>query len=404
MKSKFLHQFSWLLLGRVIAAFLQALIIILLARAVAPSEFGLLMSVVGISIVLQAVADLGISKLVVRERSRDKDSRYIAAGLRLNTQSALLLWFIGSVLLILFGVFVDPFFIYLVPLAISTANEKVADTWLGIAIADGDVWLNSLNLVGRRTIAILLFVLLNLSIIPSALAYTSSLAAASLVSMLFAFRHIRNRFGRDRKSLSELIKAAFPFWTNTLASQLRNLDTALVSAIAGPLESGFYATAARSTSPLKMLPDSIATILLPLATRQRHRSLLPMILGIILITVVLALFYVGLAILMPRVVPAVLGTAYFSAVQPMQIVLVGLIFSGLSSLVSALMQGRDMQNQVAWVSIATTGVILLSIVVLTFTSGAIGAAIGLTIGLVIQSFSLVTILCVMEVKRGKPSR
>lgn len=69
MKNRLFKQFSWILLGRVVAAALQAATVVILARLLGPLQFGVLAAVLGIIIWLQAVADLGMAKLVVRERS-----------------------------------------------------------------------------------------------------------------------------------------------------------------------------------------------------------------------------------------------------------------------------------------------------------------------------------------------
>lgn len=397
--TKLARQFSWILAGRVLAAIIQASTLIILARVLEPQEFGLIAAVLGITIVLQALADLGVGKMLIRERARDKESSLLGGGIRLNSHSTGVLAVLLGLGFLIFGVFFDPRFLFMIPLAISVAGEKNADTWLGIAIADGDVRLNTTNLVVRRAIALISFlVLLQLAVAPI-LSYSLAVAVAAIFSVVFSRKIISHRVIGDHANFRETFRATFPYWVNTLVSQLRNLDAALIGLIAGTGVAGYYSAAARLTGPLRMLPDSLAVVLLPYATRARNRPLTNLYKILLVFLSPLAIIYCGLALVVPGAVPVVLGEDYVPAIPAIQIVLVGLVFSGMKSLLNSVMQGRGMQKQVASLAVVTTIYILVVLIILTPLFGANGAAIALASGFLIEALSLFCVLLIMEFKR-----
>lgn len=396
--ARLINQFSWILLGRLLAAGIQAGTLVLLARALSLTDFGLLTGVLGVTVVLQAMADLGIAKLLIRERARDTDSAILAGGLRLNSWLTFILFVLLLIGFFLIGLLYDDRFLLMIPLAISAAGEKNADTWLGVAIADGDVRLNSTNLVTRRLITLGVFMLsLSLNIAPI-LSYTTGAAVGAVISVVFSRKVVSGRVKNDYSNIRETFNAAFPFWVNSLVSQLRNLDSALVGLISGTVTAGYYSAAARLTSPMRMLPDSLAQVLLPYATRSRKKSVFNLFRLVLVFSLAMAFIYSGLALIMPWAVPLLLGTDYIPAITAIQIVLIGLVFSSLNSLLRSIMQGRGMQKEVAILAVIVTTYILSFIVILTPFFGAVGAALALSSGFFVEVVGSLVIIFFVERK------
>lgn len=388
MRRRLTEQFSWILLGRVIAAALQAVILAILARSLGPQQFGVVAATLGVIILLQAMADLGMGKLVVRERSAGDSETLLAGGLWINARSSLVLCLALAIGFLSLGLFIDHAFLLMLPLAVSAAGEKNADTWLGVAIADGDTHLNSINLVSRRTIALVSFLILNYFGFPPILSYSVSVALAALGSVIFARRHVSRLALPVRASISHTIGAAQPYWINTLAVQFRNLDAGIVGIVASPVAAGFYATASKLSSPLRMLPTSLAVVILPHAARTRHRSAYSILRLVFFAGALVGLVYVLLVFFVPWGLPVLLGEAYRPAVVPLQIVLVGLIFAAFTSLFGAAMQGRGLSKSVAAVSVSSTIYLLLALVIFTGVSGSTGAAIALATSYMLESIAL----------------
>lgn len=399
MSSRLSTQFSWILVGRIVAAALQAVTLVILARALGPQEFGILTAVLGITIWLQAVADLGIGKMVVRERSDGSSPELVAGALWLNARSSLVLGISLGLAFVLAGSFFNTIFFLMLPLAFSVAGEKNADTWLGVAIADGDTHLNSLNLVGRRAGALGIFLALNLIGMVPLLSYSVAVAVSAAGSVIFARIHVSRLVGAPRSSMRVVFSCARPFWVNTLAVQLRNLDSAIVGLISSATVAGYYATASRLTGPLRMLPTSLAVVILPHVARTRQNSIRPVIRLVLSFGICVGFLYIALLFAVPWGVPTILGEAYRSAILPLQIVLLGLVFAGFTSLLGAVLQGRGMQRQVATVSICGTIYLLATLVMFTILHGAEGAAFALASSFALEAFTLSVMILVNERRR-----
>ncbi|MGP5115508.1 lipopolysaccharide biosynthesis protein [Corynebacterium casei] len=402
MKNRLFKQFSWILLGRVVAAALQAATVVILARLLGPLQFGVLAAVLGIIIWLQAVADLGMAKLVVRERSVGSSPGKVSGALWVNSGSTVILGLILILSFIAAGILFDEVFFLMLPLAISAASEKNADTWLGVAIADGDTHLNSLNLVGRRALALAGFLLLTSIEFAPILAYSVAVAVAALCSVVFAHRHVSKLGVAEREPLRITLDAARPFWINTLAVQLRNLDAAIVGFLASPVVAGYYASASKLASPLRMLPTSLAVVVLPHAARTREGSGKTIARLVLLAGTLVGLIYISLLLVVPWLVPMILGFEYQDSIVPLQIVLMGLVFAAFTSLFGAVLQGRGFPGEVATASVATTIYLLVALLVLTPLGGALGAALALATSFALEAVAL-AVFFVLKILRKESS-
>lgn len=402
MATQISSQFSWILFGRVLAAALQAVLIVMLARALGPADFGLLSAVLGIIMVLQAVFDLGLRKMVLRERAEGSTPPIVAGGLWLNSVSSISLGISVGVLLLILGLLVDPIYYFMVPLAFCAAAEKNADTWLGIALADGDAKINTFNLVGRRAVALLLFLGLLQFKINFVLGYSLAVSVAAIVSVLFARSIVKEASTGERASIRETFIVARPYWANTLAAQLRNLDVAVVNATASSSAAGFYATAARLSGPLRMLPTSLGTVLLPRAAQSKGASLAPIIRILVIAGPLFALMYLLLALLAPWLVETALGDEYIPVIEPLQIVLFGLVFAAITSLVQPVLQGLGFQRAVAIIAVLTTVLILVGLLALSSPFGEVGAAMALAVGFAFECVALLIVTFIRLPKRKGP--
>ena len=133
--------------GRIIAAVLQSVSLVLVSRLLPVSEFGHLATFLGVTTLAQVVLDFGVGSLVTRERAAKPDNPVVAAALRftnvssLGLSATLLIGLTGAALL-----FSDAYW-QMLPLAVWAAAERNADTRLSVAFADGDVQINVINLL-----------------------------------------------------------------------------------------------------------------------------------------------------------------------------------------------------------------------------------------------------------------
>ncbi|TFD83905.1 hypothetical protein E3T61_20360 [Cryobacterium lactosi] len=399
-----ISQFVWVAAGRIAAALIQALTFVLLARALAPEDFGMFSAVLGVATLAQTVFDLGISTYVVRERSRHRDSGFIAPALKVNNGLSLVLAAITASCLIVLALAGDSRFWEILPLAIWVASERNADVWLGVILADGDARVNTGNLVMRRASALALFVGMWTAGMPPILAFSVASAVSAVGSSIFAHSFVVRRLAPSvRISVRELLIQTWPYWMNSVATQARNLDVTVVTFFAGAHQAGFYAAASRITGPLRILPTSLATVLLPQASRRNHSNLFGLVKLVVACLAGLALLYVAIAFAVPYFVPFALGEAYKGAVPAIQIATSGLVFAAAASLLGALLQGVGLKHFVAKTSLVMTIVCLVGCALGASFSGAYGAAWALALAFVVQAVLLLSRVTIF-IARKEPNQ
>lgn len=391
MKTKrVLGQFAWVSGGRLLAALLQALLLIIVARAAGPHEFGIFSASFGLATVVQTGFDLGLATLIIRERAADPKTPVVPAALRLAGYLTVVSGLVSFGILLILGLAFDPVFLLLLPLAVWISAERQADTWLAIPLADGNARINSFNLIIRRVVAVVLYVGLVWVGAAPLLGFAAAIAVASVVSAI----SIRAKFAGDLVPIPshvghrQIIRLAHPYWINSVGTQARNLDSTVVSLVAGPSQAGFYAAAGRTTGPLRLLTTSLASVFLPAAAARDSAGIRKLANVSLLVGAAAAAVYGVLIIASPLVVQILLGDAFVGAVLPLQIVLGGLAFAALASLYGALLQGIGLQMYTAKVAVVTTAVCLAGCVLGSLLAGATGAAIALVCSFFLQALLL----------------
>jgi len=384
-RSGLLRQFLWLFTSRVLGALLQAAFLLQAAATAGPSMFGLISAVVGALMAASALMDFGVGTFLTRARASSPLSPLVNAGLRLNLLSALLLGVISATCMAALGFVVDTRFWQLLPLAVWVSAEKVSDGWLSLAVADGDTRENTLSVLVRRVSAVLVFtVLLVLSNGPVALMFSIASMVSAALGVIVTTQRLRRRIpSRNSAALRRVFRLAWPYWINTAATQLRNLDSAIVASVASTAVAGIYGVPSRLTSPLRMIPTTLAQIALPAAARGGRAGMTQLIRAIFIVMGLMTAILGGVLLGAP-LAPLVLGRAYTDAVLPIQILAAGLWFASLCSFGNSLLQGRGRPSYVAAVSTATTLFALSAIGLGALLGGAVGATLGLSSSFVLQ--------------------
>lgn len=383
-------QYSWLLLSRLIAAALQAVLLATFARQIDVGEFGLVLGVVGAVTAFGGLADLGVGPLMLRERSRDRDSALVSSALKFNDISSSFIAIIVCVAIgISAGVSGNPLLLQLLPIAVWVAAEKNSTFWLHLAVADGKTYVNVLTLTVRRALGLTAFLFL-LVWTPPVLSYAVGLALGSLMGNVVTRRLLGNSVehqGADPLS-PRILKASFPFFLNTASTQLRNLDVSLVSMVAGTAVAGVYAVPSRLTSPLQLVPTSLGSLILKASVREERaltrRAAQLAVAVIALMGALLSLF----AIYAEEVVTVLVGPQYAAAADPLRVVCVSLVFATAASFAASHLQGAGLERYVGHVAVAITFVTLGFVSAGAAAFGAYGAAWGLGVSHVLNLFLL----------------
>ncbi|MFI7583282.1 lipopolysaccharide biosynthesis protein [Kocuria sp. M1N1S27] len=387
---KLVRNFAWMTASRLGAAVIQAVSLLLVARQAGPAEFGVLAAFMGTIIVLQAIMDLGLPTFITKSRARSSEDQQVLRALQLYGRIGIFLGLLLCLTGALFAGFYGQAWWWLIPLALAGWLERQSDVRLTVALADGDVWKISLNLVVRRTASLLLLLIgMNLEI-EAVFAFGVASMLASVLSW-FLSQKLVVLPGFTKKTAwnhsKEIIVASRAYWANSLGAQLRNLDVLLVGLIGNPIAAGHYGAVARSIGPLRMVTASLATVLLPAAVRRsgsRKDLLVPLmaVLGVMSVVYIILLIFAGDIIL------RLLGSEYVPATLAFQLMVGGLIFASLTSVLTPLLQARGSQGVVGQLSILFSILSLGGVALGTFYGGVSGAGLGLSITYVLHSLVL----------------
>ena len=379
-------QFAWISGGRIVAAGAQAITLVIVARSLGPADFGLLSTLLGLAVIPQVVCDLGIGTYVLHKRAIVADSGSVTFALRVNGWTSALAAAVFVGILASVALVAGPVVFLAAPLALWVGAEKNADTWANVLIADRDVVLSTAQLVVRRVLAAGLTIGLLIAGIDAILAYSVAVAIAAVGSSVWARAIIRPRLAPiEPQPLSALIRETWPYWTHSVATQARSLDAPITAAVAGVTQAGFYAAAGRLTNPLRILPTSLASVVLPHIARQGGHVSVETRRAIALLMIAMSGLFVALAATAPLYIPWLLGDAFEDAVLPVQIVVTGLIFGSAASILVSLHQARGGQRYVSFASIATSLYCVPAVFLGASMWGAVGAAIALSSTFLLQS-------------------
>lgn len=379
---------GWVTSGRVLAAVVQALLLILVARALEVVDFGHLMAFVGVVTLVQVSVDCGVQTYITRERAAHPDSGGVTTALRFTVLSSVVLSAMLASGLVVAAVTVSPVYWAMLPLALWGAGERSADMRLTVAFADGDVHVPLLHLVLRRSLTVVLFVGAGSILGNAVLVYSTSSAVSALASAYFANRFIRRRVvAASSIGFRQLLRSARPYWLTNIALQARNLDVVVVSAFSGGAQqAGIYSGGSRLVNPLQILPLSLAAVLLPASARsEATRQALKRLFGLTLVVVAgLSVVYAAIYLATPFLVKEGLGERYEGSVSVIRVILIGLPFSSASAMFSAVLQGRGRGHAVAASATAGTVFCLVGIAIVAPLAGAVGAAGVLSASFVLQ--------------------
>lgn len=375
MKNKIIKNISWALTGRILAALLQTTSIILLARWETLENFGIVISVLTFSILLHAFIDFGLSTYLIKERAKNKDSDKVYACIKINSLIANNFALAAGVILILLGVFQNPLYFSLLPLALWLAYEKRADQLIGIFIADGNNKTSTQLLMLRRFLALTIFIVIFfLSNTDPTLAYTLGISIAATLSYFHTYSLVHADLPKNSPdTFRTIFKHTFPYWINSLFAQLRNIDVIVVTAISGTIHGAYFGFVNRAISPLNMLATSMASVILPSVSKKEIQT--EALLKYLIITTLLASFpFLILYFLVDFIIPFLLGNQYLPTVELVKIICIGLIFFSASSILGSMLQGVDLQNKVAFVNIFSTSFYLIFLIPLAYMGNSLYAA------------------------------
>lgn len=377
--------------SRLIAALIQAVALILVARQEGPAHFGHMAAFLGVVVVLQALFDLGFSTYITKLRASDPASNQIPLAIRLYQYLGLALLSCLLLAALSFSWLNGQPWWSLLALGASGYVERQSDVRLTIAVADGDVWKNSVTLVCRRGIALALLWVITNAGVDGVTGFGLASLFGSVIGLWLSILFVPLDKSTRRPSwqnFREVFGVSRHFWINSLGAQLRNFDVVIVTALASPVVAGYYGAIARSLNPLLLLSSSVAAVVLPMAVRFRTLRIRSLMAPVVFILVILSVVYMVMAFNSKTLVVLAFGESFAPAVDGFRVVIIGLIFASFSSVQTSLLQAMDKERVAGRVTACTSVIALLGVSIGVLVGDVTGAAVGLAASFALQSVFL----------------
>lgn len=373
------HQVAWSLVARAMAAVLQILVLVLLARGLEPVQFALVSAAYVALNVVVAINGFGLLRQIEFRRSRDPLDPSLpglfALRLRFSYASATL-W--AVVCLALWLVTGHQYFLALTPAAVWLLVEQTTQIWNGISVVDGHAQHLVTSYLTRRLPVVLVLAVALAADLHVVWSWTVGLAVGSFLSYAVGWRRqepwARIMWPRRRRG-SERLPLDLGYWWGLVGFQIRDLDVAAVSAVSAAA-GGFYAFPARLVSPLNLVTLAAGSVAFPRVARDGiTRAQLRR--GTFLGTLPVLAGSLTVALLAPFL-PLLLGSAYAESVPVLRITCVTAVLTGIATLLMILMQARSTEDaqRVGYLSLAFGALQVASTSTGALVAGAVGAASG----------------------------
>lgn len=370
-------QFASILSARILANVLQAINVIVLARAVSPAEIGMTSAIIGFCMVLFTITDFGLSTLISKSFARE-DHVMVSSALRWTTITT---WVFGlAALAVGFGLSSGGLIpLSMTALILSVAIDRCVEYRLSVPIAAESKAVPASSILLRRGVQFIMFVGFVLGGVDALWAYALAQLIGALVGYLQSTYFLRTRVVKvtSRLPWRTVLKNSYAFFVTGVTAQISTLDTFLVSVFSGAHSAGLYAAASRVTSPLILIPGTLASTVLPPAARatasQARRVAVRLI--VLVPAILLVAGPVGYFVAEP-LCQLLYGAEYRPAGLTLTVLFIGIPFAVLAAALGAILQAQGEEQFVAKVGVAFAIAFVTAIGVGGHLYGSVGAAVG----------------------------
>lgn len=359
---------TWLTVGLGVSQATSLLVFVLAARASEPAEYGRVMAVMTLVIVLTGTMVWGSNLSRTRLLSAGLSDyacflRFLASRTGVFGVTGAICGLITTVVSghVLLGLSLGLLFLT------ANAPQSVACWFMA---KSNYRWIASTQIISR---VLLLCVTVGLAASGhlTAEAVPAMLAGTYLVESLLLLRalpHAPLSLGWENPW-----RGAGAIGTASAVWGLQQLDAPLVALVAGPTQAGFYTSVQRWTNPLGLLATGFSNAALPHLASARDRDDVTAVLRVSLLMIpVVGVGALLIVLLAPLLVPLLLGSLYTPAVGVLQILALGAIPRTMNDPLLMTLQGRAAGS----LAVASTAFSALAVITAVGVFGAHYGAIG----------------------------
>lgn len=370
--------------ARVTATAAQALTLLIMARSLGAPAFGQFAAVLGGMMALGSLADGGATNAVGRHHTTPSTIVQILRAGRLLSLATLLISV--PVLAVLVHQSGSAILVACWFLCAWLPLERQAEVNSAYLLARGRQTVVCATYLLRR-LPTLAAVLMTPAAVAPVLAFAVTMFAAAAASAVVLGRRVAEELVPAGRAGARLVpdRAIWallrPFWFATAGQGVRQIDVAVLGAVAGTAVAGVFAPASRLVPALLLVPGTYTQLLLGRLSAGQASLTARRLAGVALFTTT---SFLTLAVLADVWVPLLLGEEYRASVDVIRVVIASLIFAALSSTVASSLHATDRAAYVAvavWTGATTT---IGLVAVLGAAYGAMGAAVAVAAGYLLQ--------------------
>lgn len=367
-----LRHFGALAFARGMSALAQAVLLVLLARAIGPHDFGVLSVFFSVQFFVFTIAGLNAHTYIAREVATKHDGAARAA-LSLNAITlsgalaaaalgALLLWSEPALMLATWANAVALFF------------EGRTETRLAISFARREIVPAASAIGGRAALSIALYLGLAAVGVDLLLAYTVARFAAASAGWLVARLAVRSSWTQPAARRSRTFAEQLPLAVSIATGSVRNLDNLVVTAVANAATAGVYAAATRLLSPFAIVPSAMTSLVVPRAAQASTSAVRRYADLVFAVGIALSLLTLVTIPFTEWIVTAVFGESFAGGGPVLTWVLLRLGTTCCLPVLVTMLQAKKLDREVAINSTLVAITILPAVAVGAVLAGAAGAA------------------------------
>ena len=363
----------------------------LIARHVGAGSTGKYFFALSFTTILVVFIDLGLTNVLIRESSRlkGKIQEYFSNVIFAKIFFGVLTYITAILVIKLMNYPIETkHLVYLS--AVTMLFDSLQLTIYGILRAIGNLKYEAIGIVGSQFLTLILgtsFLYLNFSLIFLILAFTipSFLNVCYATFVLYKKYNIKLKPKYEPEVLKFLFKIAWPFALAAIFARVYSyIDSILLSKLVGDVALGWYSISYKITYSFQFIPLALMAVLYPrfseyfISNKERLAYLLERSLKYLLIIVFPII--VGISILAHDIIISIYTIEYLPSILPLQILLVGLLFSYISFPLGAFLNACNRQiTQTIIIFIVMVLNIILNLILIPIY-GAVGAAISALMG------------------------
>jgi O-antigen/teichoic acid export membrane protein len=342
---------SWLLISQIITSIFGFVWIVLLARYLGVSDFGIMNFAISFTGIMSIFIDLGINTYITRDLSRSPElsQKYIGNAIPLKIFLSILS-FIATLIILLIMNYNSLTIEVVLLFAIQTIFLSMGWLFNGVFQAFSKMKYQAIGIIINSSLILLGTLLLtyfNLGLIAVALSYM----VGSIITLIYLYNNIKNRIivpkiQIDLDFWKKSIKQAIPFGiTGIFTTIYFMIDTVMISFMAGSTAVGIYSSAYKIITVFTTIYTVYTYVVFPLMSKlyKDSEDLLKVSYekSIKYLIIIMLPFAIGITIYSQDIITLIYGESYIFAGDVLKILIWNVLFIMINGASTSLLNSSN---------------------------------------------------------------